>query len=492
MNEAIKKYKWAKVLSGLLLVTVINVLFAQTKQDNEMMKNRIDNYLNQSVDQGFSGAMLIYRKGEVILNKGYGYANKAKKLNNTPDTVFDVGSVSKQFTAAAILKLEQQNKLNVEDTLSKFFKDLPEDKKHISIHQLLIHSSGFINGIGKNDFDHIPLNDYFTKLFATKLLHIPGSKHMYSNAGYSILARIIEIVSGESYESYLNQNLFKPAGMKYTGYLLPKWENLNLAHGYSYNVLDTGSMAARYKTDGKISRVLLGNGGINSTQNDMFLWYKALQTEKVLSRELVKKLTTPYIIEFEGETSYYAYGWVVFKSPRNTDMIAHDGSNGTFFYDFRWFPKEEVLVLYASNSLTSKVGGMAWRIDKMLFDDSYQPKPIQEDFVTTLLRFSENHNGNLSQLVFNMKNQFKKQLDKPFYLSRLSGTYLRNNRFDKAEAIAILNIELFPNDSNIWDSLGQIYFDQGKLKKALKAYKKAVSIDTQNDYAREMINKIEG
>ena len=121
MNESIKKYKWAKVLSGLLLVTVINVLFAQTKQDNEMMKNRIDNYLNQSVDQGFSGAMLIYRKGEVILNKGYGYANKAKKLNNTPDTVFDVGSVSKQFTAAAILKLEQQNKLNVEDTLSKFF-----------------------------------------------------------------------------------------------------------------------------------------------------------------------------------------------------------------------------------------------------------------------------------------------------------------------------------------------------------------------------------
>lgn len=201
-------------------------------------------------------------------------------------------------------------------------------------------------------------------------------------------------------------------------------------------------------------------------------------------------MTTPYILEHKGETSYYAYGWVVFKSPRNTEMIAHDGSNATFFYDYRWFPKEDVLIIYATNAFTNQVGGIAWEVDKMLFDETYIPKEIEPDFVSSILDFSENHRGSLDELKSKIKKQFGSEITKPFYLNRLSGLYSRNEELDKAIAVAEVNVELFPNDSNIWDSLGQAYYNNDNLENALIAYKKAYSLDPANKYADKMIKTL--
>lgn len=475
------------VVAFLMICT--SMVTAQENKDKQAI-NRISTYLHESEKNGLTGAMLIARGDQILYNEAFGMADKEKKIKNTTKTVFDIGSVTKQFTATAILKLEEQGKLKVEDVLSTYFKNLPEDKKNITIHQLLIHAAGIIGGIGENDFDHIPVDDYFNQLFATTLLHQPGSKHEYSNAGYSILTRIIEVVSGQSYESFLNTYLFRPAGMNYTGYLLPKWEDCTLANGYSYDVINTGSMVTRYQQDGKISRVLLGNGGINSTQEDMFTWYLALRSNKILSPSATKKLTTPYILEYEGETSYYAYGWAIFKTPRDTKMIAHDGSNATFFYDFRWFPKEDVAILYANPSLTRAVGGMAWRVDKMFFDDTYEPKAIETDFVSSMLRFSENYEGSLNTLKSEIKEQFGSKITKASYLNRLSGIYSRGGMLEKAILVAELNISFFPKDSNIRDSLGQAYYNNGNLKKALAAFKEAVALDANNSYAQEMIQKL--
>ncbi len=471
------------------LMICTSMITAQENKDKQAI-DRISTYLRESEKNGLTGAMLIARGDKILYNEAFGMANKEKKIKNTTKTVFDIGSVSKQFTATAILKLEEQGKLKVEDVLSTYFKNIPEDKKNITIHQLLIHAAGITGDIGENDFDHIPVDDYFNQLFATTLLHQPGSKHEYSNAGYSILARIIELVSGQSYESFLNTYLFQPAGMKYTGYLLPKWEDCTLANGYSYDVINTGSMVARYQQDGKISRVLMGNGGINSTQEDMFKWYIALRSNTILSPAVTKKLTTPYILEFEGDTSYYAYGWAIFKTPRGTKMIAHDGSNATFFYDFRWFPEEDVAILYATPSLTRTIGGMAWRVDKMFFDDTYKPKAIETDFVSSMLNFLENYEGAFEALKSAIKKQFGSDITKAFYLNRLSGVYSRSGMLEKAILVAELNIEFFPKDSNIRDSLGQAYYNNGNLKKALAAFKEAVALDANNVYAQEMIQKL--
>jgi len=137
-------------------------------------------------------------------------ANKEDVVPYTTTTVSSIGSVTKQFTATAILKLVELNKLELTDSLDKFFKNLPEDKREITVHHLLTHTAGFIDVIGDGDFDDIPRDKFFKTVFSTELLHKPGTKYAYSNVGYSILARIIEISSGQDYEKFLNLFLFKP------------------------------------------------------------------------------------------------------------------------------------------------------------------------------------------------------------------------------------------------------------------------------------------
>ena len=324
-----------RLLKYPLLIFIIVKLVAcnelnKKKQDNIILKNKIDTYLTKGEKNGFSGAVLVVKEGNVIISKGYGFANKEEETLNTSNTVFDVGSVTKQFTATAILKLAELNKLKVTDSLSTFFKDLPADKKNITIHQLLTHSAGLIDIIGDGDFDHISTEDYFKELFNSELINVPGSKYEYSNSGYSLLGRIIELVSSQDYESFLQTYLFNPSGMHQTGYLKPEWDSNLYAIGYQENVVNIGSMVARYNKEGKVSWALKGNGGINSTLEDMYKWSLALKTNKILSKELTEKLTKPYIKENEDGNSHYAYGWSIFNTKRNTKRTTHNGGKWNF------------------------------------------------------------------------------------------------------------------------------------------------------------------
>jgi len=212
---------------------------AQEKLNPDDTFTKIDSYLSNGIANGFSGAILVIKEGELIINKGYGLANKDSKNLNNPNTIFDIGSNTKQFTSTAILKLVELGKLKLTDSLSKFFKNLPIKKQSITIHQLLTHTAGFLDSLGR-DFSEISQKDFFEKLFASKLLTEPGEKYSYSNTGYSILGRIIELASGQSYEAFLNEHLFTPAGMLQTGYLLPKWDTKQMSHGYNRNIIETG------------------------------------------------------------------------------------------------------------------------------------------------------------------------------------------------------------------------------------------------------------
>ncbi|TGV04732.1 serine hydrolase domain-containing protein [Flavivirga rizhaonensis] len=481
------------ILSTLILVLLLvtNTMYSQINKSNQKVIDKIKKYLIASEKNGLNGAVLIAKGNDILLNEGYGMANKEQQIKNTPQTVFKVGSVTKQFTAAAILKLEEQGKLKVEDFITKYFKDVPEDKKTINIHQLLTHTAGFVHDIGETDFDNIPTDEYFRRALTSKLLFKAGLKHEYTNVGYSLLARIIELASGQTYEAYLRENLFKPAGMYYTGYVLPNWSNLSIANGYIYNVINKGTSLDIHKKEGMVSWCLKGNGGIHSTQNDMYKWYQALISGKVLSKKSIEKLTKPYVLEYEGETSYYAYGWAIFKTVRGTKTVTHDGSDGTFFYDFRWFPEENITILYATNSYTRSNGEIPWIVDKMLFDVDYTPKEIKADFMTALFEFTKKFNGNQSDLTREVKSKFSKQLTSPSYLNRLSSIYARNNRMDIALPMAELNTILFPKNDNIWDTMGEIYYKNSYIDKAIKAYQKAINLNPKNTNAIAMVKKLQ-
>ena len=454
-----------------------NHLKAQQYEDQIALKNRIDNYLSAGVENGFSGAVLVAQKGNVIINKGYGMAIKEKNIPYTTTTVSTIGSVTKQFTATAILKLVEFNKLEVTDSINKFFSNLPDDKKDITIHQLLTHTAGLVDVIGDGDFDDIPTDRFFTTLFATKLLHKPGSKYAYSNSGYSILARIIEIVSGQDYERFLNEHLFKPARMSHTGYFIPQWNEDSVASGYYRNITHVGNMLKRFEKMGKVTWALKGNGGIHSTIEDMYKWYEALKNDIILPKELFKKLTTPYIPEYKGQSSYYAYGWAIYNSDRNTKIISHNGGNALFFHDFIWLPEEDVVIILFANA-GSREAEVAWPIEKMIFDKDFQPEAIKKDLYNLVIDNLDNHDSHqIDQLAAKIKKQYKSYLKNPENLNILGYNILETKKnAELAVALFKLNTELFPNEGNLWDSLGEGYLANDQKEEAIKSYKKALEL----------------
>src|SRR5687768_741807 len=171
-----------RFISAFLLLLMIAGLSFSQKTNTAQTTGRIENYLNEIEKVGFSGTVLVELNGKKVISKGYGFRDFNQKLKNTPDTIFDTGSITKQFTAAAILKLETQGKLNTDDKISKYFNNVPPDKSEITIHDLLRHSSG-LPGVVGGDFEQISESEFIRKVFEAPLKFPSGKRFSYSNVG---------------------------------------------------------------------------------------------------------------------------------------------------------------------------------------------------------------------------------------------------------------------------------------------------------------------
>ena len=310
---------------------------------------KIDKRLAELANRDFSGVVLVAQRGDVILAKGYGSADRARRLRFTTDTVFDIGSITKPFTAAAILKLEMDGKLRVTDPITRFFNDVPPDKQRITLHQLLTHTAGFPDSLG-DDYEKISRDEFVKLALASKLRSNPGASYLYSNVGYSLLGAVIEHMTGASYEKYLFAKLLKPAGMTMTGYLLPEWDRDKLAHGYRKDK-DWGTPLDHAWADDGPYWHLRANGGLLSTAADLYRWSVALQGEEILSKELIEKQFTPPASEgFLSGGSHYGYGWSIGKTKRGRRVWEHNGSNLVFFADFRICPDDQLVLILATNA----------------------------------------------------------------------------------------------------------------------------------------------
>jgi len=450
---------------------------AQSTDPGDPLSARLDAYLSECQLNGFWGAVLVARSGKIVLNKGYGVADKGKGTGNTATTVFDIGSNTKQFTGAAILKLVELGKLKVTDPLSNFFENLPEDKQGITVHQLLTHSAGLVDAIGR-DFDETTTASFFSELFASPLLHDPGTKFSYANTGYSILARIIEIVSKQDYEKFLNEQLFAPAGMEQTGYLLPTWVEANLARGYARNIMDQGSTVTRYRQQG-VSWHLKGNGGLNSTQEDMYRWLVALKNYKVLPKPLFETLTTAYHAA-DGKSFDYGYGWGISRSDSNTKRITHNGSNGVFSHSIIWRPEEELTLLFSTNANSPEVERLAYSLEKMVFDKDYEAKAIKKNVFYFIHDFMQhNEPGKSAELGALIKRDYK-EFDSGTF-NRIA--YMNLETEGKAWSIELfkMNVQLYPGQGNLWDSLGDGYLAMGQKDLAKTAFEKALALKSDDD-----------
>ncbi len=306
-----------------VLLACSQASWAQTSSDSARevaegpIGQRIDTYLTRMVTFGFAGAVLIEADGEVILAKGYGSALDAPEYSNTSETVFSLESASKQFTAAAVMKLQMQGRLNVNDTLGQFFDNVPADKRNITIHQLLSHTSGLIAGTTSSLQDRSQAG-LLGEVLNAPLRFEPGARDGYSNYGYAIAAAIVEKASGMGFDEYMQQELFEPAGMTSTGRRFAKTSSLRFAHRY-VNESDRGT-----ERDSPFPNWnFIGAGGVMSTVWDMQAWRHALLDNQILSADALETMLTPV-------RNSYGYGWNINQTEHGTE-IDHNGgsSNGS-------------------------------------------------------------------------------------------------------------------------------------------------------------------
>lgn len=335
---------------------------------------RVDEYMMRLENLGYTGGVLVIRGGRPVLKRSYGLANRAAGIVADTATVYNLGSITKQFTAAAILRLEEQGKLRTTDSIARFFPDAPADKRGITLHQLLTHTAGFDSDYSPTDYEATTRDEYVRRMFAAPLRSAPGTAHFYSNAGYSLLAAIVELATGAGYERALHDLVLQPAGMNESGYKGPGWPPNRIAHGYQ-NGRDWGTIVDRIAPADAPYWALRGNGGLHTTLGDMARWDASLNDARVLSDSSRRKFMTGYVNEGPDGQSQYAYGWAVMKTSRGTRLVTHNGGNGVYVAEFLRFVDDSVTI-FVTSTVSELTATQAVRvIARIVFGQPYDLPP---------------------------------------------------------------------------------------------------------------------
>ncbi|HEX9953326.1 MAG TPA: serine hydrolase [Rubricoccaceae bacterium] len=346
------------------------------------LAERLDAHLRDAAAAGFSGAVLLAHGDTVLLHQGYGLADREHGVPVTPETAFDIGSVTKPFTAAAILRLQEEGLLSVDDPITRFFSDVPEDKREITVHHLLTHSAGLLDALG-GDYEVAPRDSVVRLAMASDLAWVPGTRYRYSNVGYTLLGAIVERVSGLGYETYLREHVLLPAGMEKTGYVLPGWAEADVAVGYKDGEQWGRPTEKPWADDGPYWH-LRANGGLIAPLADLYRWDRALMRGNVLSSASQALMFTPHVPENADSSSFYGYGWTLFTTARGTRLAAHDGGNAAFFADVRRYLDEEVVILWATNDASPYSQNLYRQLVRSVWGGTWEPyvAPVVADIDT--------------------------------------------------------------------------------------------------------------
>ncbi|WP_079242345.1 serine hydrolase domain-containing protein [Chryseobacterium indologenes] len=318
----------------LILLLFPILIFGQKDVSANLAK-----YMQAQVEiNNFSGAVLVSKNGQVLLKKAYGLADYEWNIKNTIDTKFQLASVTKQFTATAILLLIEKGKLSLDDKLSKFLPDYPKGDS-VTIHMLLSHSSGLAMGFKEIALSSMDKDSAYVKIKKMPYEFSPGTQSGYSNIGYYLLAKIIEKVSGEKYAVFLKKNIFEKAGMKNTG--VSNNESIVEKKAKAYYHTENGLIHNPYIN----WEINVGHDGVYSTVEDLALWDKALYGTNILSAQMKKLMFSPYGAENWG------YGFVI--NPfynHGHQLIAHDGGFFGTMTSFNRFTDDKLFVTVLSNN----------------------------------------------------------------------------------------------------------------------------------------------
>jgi len=340
MKKAPKGF-FTPILLAAIFLSLQNRLFAQDAVVKGPLGQRLDALIQKAEERGFHGNVLIAQKDEVVLLKGYGLANQAAQTRFTPATLVQIGSNVKDFTKVAIFQLVEKNQLKLSDTLDRFIEGLSTETGGVTIANLLEHTASLPLGMGGDDYP-LTRDEMLQRLRSLKLASPPGSKKQYSNIGYSLLAFIVEKLSGQSFDAYVAKEILEPLGMRETGTYIPKLDQTRIAHGYSGDVDKGIILDMPHDAEGHLWN-LRGNGGYLSTLAEMHAFYKALRDFKLIKDPALRdKVFNP------GEAGVFA----------GSDMVS--------FFLFANFPGVDAVVFIATNHSAFKGPALLREIEPVL------------------------------------------------------------------------------------------------------------------------------
>jgi CubicO group peptidase (beta-lactamase class C family) len=352
-------------MKKILLLLAFPISLAAQKDYSKLL----DQYMQALADiRDFNGAVLVMKQNKVLLKKGYGMADREWNIPNTADTKFRIGSITKQFTSTCILQLIEAGKLSLDDKLSKFYPDFPKGDS-VTIHMLLNHTSGIASYTDQKEFMSVaPLSwskDSMVSFFKNKPYNFsPGTKWQYNNSGYFLLGCIIEKVSGQSYNDYLQQHILDKLAMKNSG--TDKLDSVLAFRARGYSKRGKKTVNADYiSMDWPFSA-----GVLYSTLDDMYKWDRALYGNAVLTDASKQKMFTP------GKSNY-GYG-VTIDSMENRLRIWHNGGIPGFSANFSRFVNDDICTIIFSNN-ESNTDFVAIALADILFDVAVEVPYIHKE-----------------------------------------------------------------------------------------------------------------
>jgi CubicO group peptidase (beta-lactamase class C family) len=430
----------------------------------------------------FNGSILVAVKDRIIFSSGFGLADVKTATPFVPNTISCLGSVTKQFTAMAVMMLAEEGKLQYDDPVGKYLSELPHCYDAVTIRHLLTQTSGIAeySNIGV-DHAGIKKSEILEALEKERSLRFtPGQKYEYTNSNYVLLAEVAGRIKGIPFGELVDDKIFKPLGMS-NSFVHDRPEKKSVQRATGYDQFGKKDDYDSYSS---------GDGGIFSTVEDLFKWDQALYTDKLVSQKTLSEAFAPYPVR-EG-TSTYGFGWNVAKDANSNKYVWHNGNTGGFRAHIQRRLADKITIIMLTNMGNSRrieianaiidlMAGKPFSLPKVPVSQTMYNIIKQKGINQALAFYDSLHSAHDS--VYDLGES---------ELNTLGYEVLYGMRkIDDAISIFKLNTRMYPSSSNVFDSLGEAMMVKGDKQSAITNFKKALELDPSNQNSAMQLKKLE-